>query len=79
MSLRFENFLNLFKHSATVAANLTQKQQPSQNIYDPYWSDDKIEQGLADKSLIKSRIRINQRNYEDAFVSDPVITSIFLK
>ena len=40
-------------------------------IYEEYWSDEQIKQGLANKTLIDGKIRINQRNYEDAFVNDP--------
>lgn len=40
-----------------------------QNIYDDYWPIDKVK---SDSTLIQGKIRINQRSYEDAFITDPV-------
>lgn len=40
-----------------------------QNIYDDYWSMDKVK---SDPTIIQGKLRINQRSYEDAFISDPV-------
>lgn len=47
--------------------------------YEAYWSNDRIEEALANRSAIQGRLRINQRSFEDAFVSDPVSCFIFTK
>ena len=39
--------------------------------YDPYWDQSIVEIALKTKQLIKSKLRINQRNFKDAFLSDP--------
>ena len=44
------------------------------NIFEPYLSTKLVEEGLSNKTLIQGKLRINPRNYEDAFVSDPVST-----
>ena len=44
----------------------------NQFAYDPHWSIEQIKQGLEKDQLIQGKIRINQRNYEDAFLSDSV-------
>ncbi|KAK9881272.1 hypothetical protein WA026_015395 [Henosepilachna vigintioctopunctata] len=38
--------------------------------YSEYFSEDKVEEGLSDGSLIKGFIRINQRNSRDAYVTN---------
>lgn len=38
--------------------------------FEPYLSLEEVESGLADKTLIESEIRINQKNYKEAYVSD---------
>jgi hypothetical protein len=43
-----------------------------QNIYDQYWDENLIKEGLANKTLLQGKIRINQRSYEDAYFTDPV-------
>lgn len=42
------------------------------NVYEKYWDSEQIEAGLASKTLCQGKLRINQRNYEDAFMNDPV-------
>lgn len=46
--------------------------------YEAYWSNERIEEALANRSAIQGRLRINQRSFEDAFVSDPVSCFMFL-
>ncbi len=42
-----------------------------QTFYEPYWNLKDVEEALAAKLLIKSKLRINTRNYKDAYLSDP--------
>ena len=53
--------------------NNRQQQQQQQPIfyYEPYWSLKDVEDALQAKTLIKSKLRINPRNYKDAYLSDP--------
>ena len=44
----------------------------NQFSYDPYWTEEQIKRGLENGNLIQGKIRINQRNFEDAFLSDVV-------
>jgi exoribonuclease R len=38
--------------------------------FEPYWSLDDIKKNLEAKKLIKSKLRINQRNFNNAYLSD---------
>jgi hypothetical protein len=40
--------------------------------YEPYWDPERIDSAITNKIAIQGRLRINQRSFEDAFVSDPV-------
>ena len=44
----------------------------NQFSYEPHWTDKQIKEGLENKTLLQGKLRINQRNFEDAFVSDLV-------
>ncbi len=44
----------------------------NQFSYDPYWTEEQIKRELENGNLIQGKIRINQRNFEDAFLSDMV-------
>ena len=50
--------------------NVNPRNQQPPSFYDPYWSLSDVEQGLINKILIKSKLRINTRNYKDAYLSD---------
>lgn len=43
------------------------------NIFEPYVSHKEVEKGVADGSIIQGKFRINPGNYEDAFITDPVV------
>ena len=57
--------------TSTVCMDISKKRK---NIFEPYLSTKLVEEGLSNKTLIQGKLRINPRNYEDAFVSDPVST-----
>ncbi|XP_076452005.1 DIS3-like exonuclease 2 [Babylonia areolata] len=49
-----------------------QKQKGNKkNIFEPHWSMEKVSEGLKRGTLIQGPIRINPRNYEDAYVPLP--------
>lgn len=41
------------------------------NLYEPYWDLNRCNIELTENKLIKQKLRINQKNFEDAFISDP--------
>ncbi len=41
-------------------------------MYEAYLSDQQIRESVANKSLFEGKLRINPRNYEDAFITDPL-------
>ena len=43
-----------------------------QAMFEEYWNSERVQEGIATKSVIVGKLRINQRSYEDAFISDPV-------
>ena len=51
----------------------------NQFAYDPYWTDKQLKEGLDNGTLLQGKLRINQRNFEDAFVSDSVRIEYILK
>ncbi|XP_014280331.1 DIS3-like exonuclease 2 isoform X2 [Halyomorpha halys] len=46
------------------------KSQKRFEKFEPYLTLEEVENGLADKTLIEAEIRINYRNYKEAFVTD---------
>ena len=42
------------------------------NYYDKYWTAEEVSRELEAKTILQGKIRINLRNYEDAFITDPV-------
>jgi len=40
--------------------------------YEEYWSKELVQQGLKRSELIQGVVRISTKNYEEAFVDDPV-------
>lgn len=57
--------------ASTPCIKPTAQQQGA--FFDKHMDGRLVQEGLANKTLIQSKIRINQRSYEDAFVTDPVI------
>ena len=58
--------------------NNNQNNKNFQNtIYDNYLNNEEVKKGLEQKTLFQGQIRINQRNYEDSFINDPVNSSFF--
>ena len=53
-----------------------QQQANNQTIYEEYWSMERVQECIATKTVIVGKLRINQRSYEDAFISDPVLFQI---
>eukprot|EP00731_Ephydatia_muelleri_P024265 Em0016g536a len=39
--------------------------------FEDYWTKERVSEGLKRQELIKGKVRINQRNYEEAFIDDP--------
>ncbi|RCN38592.1 RNB-like protein [Ancylostoma caninum] len=73
--------LNSEKEQATPCSNVRQRQQLSANntqrsrnkitIFKPYLTEEEVQLGLKNGSLVKGAIRINQRKYEEAFINNP--------
>jgi len=62
----------LSKKSQQLKVSASQPQISNlQNIYEKYWDTDEVNKGLIHKVLIQGKLRINQRSYEDAFITDP--------
>jgi hypothetical protein len=51
-------------HSSTAAKE--------NNSFDTYLTTSEVMAGLAANALIKGAIRINQRNYKEAYINSPV-------
>jgi len=51
------------------------KNNNQSNYYDKYWTAEEVSRELEAKTILQGKIRINLRNYEDAFITDPVIIS----
>lgn len=65
------NLLEILKLQAEK--NLKKKTNPinnKNNIFEPYWNFKKVEIWLKENKLLKSKLRINQRNYKDAYLTD---------
>ncbi|KAK5965879.1 hypothetical protein GCK32_005371 [Trichostrongylus colubriformis] len=45
--------------------------RPAKTFFKEYMSDDEIRAGLANGTLLKGQIRINQRKFEEAFIDNP--------
>jgi exoribonuclease R len=39
-------------------------------VFEPYWALDDVQRALNANELVKSKIRINQRNFKDAYLND---------
>ncbi|CAH1775460.1 unnamed protein product [Owenia fusiformis] len=57
-------------HSANKQRAQSGQKQKKQ-LFEPYWPEDNISDGLKRGELISGAIRINPRNYEDAYVPHP--------
>jgi hypothetical protein len=69
MKLFDESFVQMLlfcrsSHSSTAAKE--------NNTFDTYLTKSEVMAGLAANTLIKGAIRINQRNYKEAYVNSPV-------
>ena len=68
MKLVNESFVHMFfcrsSHSSTAAKE--------SNTFDTYLTTSEVMAGLAANALIKGVIRINQRNYKEAYINSPV-------
>nr|CAG4647808.1 EOG090X047D [Moina brachiata] len=49
----------------------TPKQQGSSKTYEEYWNGKQVEEGLENGSLIQGVLRINPKNYREAFIHAP--------
>ncbi len=49
------------------------KNNNQSNFYLKYWTETEVTKELEAKKILQGKIRINQRNYEDAFITDSVI------
>jgi hypothetical protein len=67
MKLANESFVHMLfcrsSHSSTAAKD---------NTFDTYLTTSEVMAGLAANALIKGVIRINQRNYKEAYINSPV-------
>jgi hypothetical protein len=61
-----------YRMKNSQSMNAVSNNQLPQIMFDQYWDQNLIDDGLASKTLIQGKIRINQRSYEDAFITDPV-------
>uniref|UniRef100_A0A0R3RSF8 DIS3-like exonuclease 2 n=1 Tax=Elaeophora elaphi TaxID=1147741 RepID=A0A0R3RSF8_9BILA len=52
--------------------NTQQNQKTRKPFFMPYMSLDAVNRGLANGDLIKGVLRVNQRNYEESFVDNPM-------
>ncbi|KAL3991038.1 RNB domain family protein [Acanthocheilonema viteae] len=52
--------------------NIQQNQKTRKPFFMPYMSLDAVNRGLANGDLIKGILRVNQRNYEESFVDNPM-------
>lgn len=41
-------------------------------IYEKYWEPKEVAKALEENKILQGKIRINQRSYEDAFITDSV-------
>ena len=51
--------------------NINNNNNKNQQFFEQYWSLNEVEEGLKTKKVVKSKIRINTRNYKDAYLTDP--------
>jgi hypothetical protein len=54
----------------------SQKKKKEMTNFDQYLSASAVKAGLAKNVLIKGTIRINQKNFKDAYVNSPVSMQI---
>lgn len=47
-------------------------QNGSKNIYEEYWSDEKVKEALDKGELLQAALRINPKNPRFSFITDPV-------
>ncbi|KAK7093416.1 hypothetical protein V1264_007176 [Littorina saxatilis] len=47
------------------------KHHQKKNVFEPYWPMEQVSEGLKRGTLVEGRIRINPKNYEDAYVPFP--------
>eukprot|EP00118_Oscarella_pearsei_P013267 m.104452 g.104452 ORF g.104452 m.104452 type:complete len:776 (+) comp37204_c0_seq7:86-2413(+) len=62
------------KQRSGIPDKAKSKRAPNQTLeepFDPYWSEDAISDGLKRGQLLKGVLRINPKNYKDAFMPDP--------
>ncbi|VDN87087.1 unnamed protein product [Brugia pahangi] len=52
--------------------NIQQNQKTRKPFFMPYMSLDAVNRGIANGDLIKGILRVNQRNYEESFVDNPM-------
>jgi hypothetical protein len=69
MKLVNEYFVHmLLFYRSTHSSNATKEN----NTFDKYLPTSEVMAGLAANTLIKGVIRINQRNYKEAYINSPV-------
>ena len=52
-----------------------QQKQPPRKLFDDYWDKERVQQGLKRGELVQGALRINPKNYMDAYVPHPVSTT----
>jgi hypothetical protein len=45
-------------------------------IYEPYYDPIRVHDGISKSEIVQGKLRINQRSFEDAFITDPVLHTL---
>jgi len=61
-----------FVHMLFCRASHSSPAAKENNTFDSYLTTSEVMAGLAANALIKGAIRINQRNYKEAYINSPV-------